>query len=162
MNNEEGIQIDTSSKPQQQNVEEEKANSDVAAVCHLCGNMVNGPALKWNGIEVDGAIMTHLNNACPYLKNYTARISEAAENWKEYLAEQRLKPYTDIRSFFSSCHEFLTVVASKVEHLPRMKGRVKQDMDGDDIISEEDGEIDQLDSSFTELKSGLSSSVTAF
>ena len=53
-------------------------------------------------------------------------------------------------------------MASKVENLPRMKGRVMKDADGDDIIGEEDGEIDQLDSSIAELKSELSSSAVTF
>ena len=142
--------------------EQKREELDSSTICYLCGVRVTGTILKWSGIEVEGALMTHLNNTCSYLKNYTERVFEAAESWKEYLMEQKLKPYTDIRSFFSSCHEFLAVVASKVENTPTMKGRVKKEMDRYDIIDKEDGEIKQLSSSVAELKSELSSSVAAF
>jgi hypothetical protein len=115
--------------------------------------MVSGPALKWNGIEVMGALMTHLNTACSYVSKYTARVNESAIQWKKYLEEEQLKPYRDIRSFFSSCNEFFTVIASKVENLPRMKGRMKKDKD--DTIDEQVNELDQLDEDLVGLKEDL-------
>ena len=111
-------------------------DSDIISVCQLCGIKVNGPALKWNGIEVTGALAAHLNNGCSYVNKYTARVNEAAVQWEKYLEGEKPKPYIDIRSFFSSCNEFLTVLASKVENLPRMKGRMKKGKDGSDIIDE--------------------------
>lgn len=44
------------------------ANSDnVMSVCHLCGIKITGPALKWKGgIEVSGALITHLDKECIY------------------------------------------------------------------------------------------------
>ena len=109
-------------------------DSDIISVCQLCGIKVNGPALKWNRIEVTGALATHLNDDCSYVRKYIARVSEATEQWKEYLEGQKLKPYRDIRSFFSSCNEFLTVIASKIENILRTKGRLRNAKDDDDII----------------------------
>jgi hypothetical protein len=109
--NDEEVQIYTISKHQQHNNEEEKKDSDIATVCHLCGIMVSGSALKWNGIEVIGALVTHLNNGCSYVNKYTVRVNEATSQWEKYLEGEKLKPCTDIRSFFSSCNEFFTVIA---------------------------------------------------
>ena len=81
-----------------------------------------------------GALVTHLNNDCYYVNKYTARVNEAAVQWEKYLEGDKLRPCRDIRSFFSSCNEFFAVIASKVENLPRMQGRMKKD--GDDIIDE--------------------------
>ena len=50
------------------NEEEENKESDVVCVCHLCGDKITGPALKWNGgVEITGALMTHLNESCIYV-----------------------------------------------------------------------------------------------
>jgi hypothetical protein len=49
-------------------------------------------------------------------------VNEAVIQWKKYLEGEKLKPYRDIRSFFSSCNEFFTMIASKVKSLPEMKG----------------------------------------
>lgn len=58
------------------NEEEGKKNSDTASVCNFCGNIVSGQTLKWNGIEVTGALATHLNNDCSYVNRYTDRVNE--------------------------------------------------------------------------------------
>jgi len=68
-------------------MEEEKKDSDIATICHLCGEKVSGPALKWNGVEVTGALMTHMSDVCSYFKKYRVRISEFAKGWKEHLEE---------------------------------------------------------------------------
>ena len=86
-------------------------------------------------------------------------MNEAAVQWEKYLEGEKPKPYIDIRSFFSSCNEFLTVLASKVENLPRMKGRVKKDKVGNDCTGEQGNELDQLDKDITGLKEDLVFSV---
>jgi hypothetical protein len=78
-------------------------------------------------------------------------VSEAAIRWKEYLEGEKLKPYRDIRSFFDSCSEFITILASKVENLPRMKGEVKTDKVGNDP--------NQINEDITGLKEDLLFSV---
>ena len=123
-------------------IEEERKSSDIATVCHLCGTKVVGPALKWDGIEVIGALMIHLSNDCSYVSKYTIRVNEVAEKWKQCLEEQRLEPYQDIRSFFSACNKFFTNVASKVEHLQKSKGSIKKDKYLGAIIAKEGNEID--------------------
>jgi hypothetical protein len=57
-------------------------DSDIISVCQLCGIKVNGPALKWNRIEVTGALAVHLDNDCSYVHKFSARVSEAAMQWK--------------------------------------------------------------------------------
>lgn len=47
--------------------EEEKKESDVTSICHLCGNKITGLTLKWNGFDVTGALMVHLNSNCSYV-----------------------------------------------------------------------------------------------
>lgn len=143
-------------------IEEERKSSDIATICHLCGTKVIGSALKWDGIEVTGALMVHFSNDCSYVNNYTVRVNEVAEKWKQYLKEQHLEPYQDIRSFFSACNKFFTKVASKVEHLPKSKGPINKDKWVDAIIVEEGNEIDQLDSDISLLKDDLYSGVLAF
>ena len=54
------------------------ASADITSICHLCGIKVNGPALRWNGIEITGELAAHLNNDCSYMNKYTVRINEAA------------------------------------------------------------------------------------
>jgi hypothetical protein len=159
------VQIDTRSKHQQHSShEEEKKESDVARVCHLCGEKITGPALKWNSVEITGALMVHLNTACSYVNKYTVRVNEAAVQWEKYLEGEKLKPCRDIRSFFSSCNEFLTVIASKVENIPKTKGRLRnaKDKDHDDTIDEKCNELDQLASDISALKSELFLGVSAF
>jgi hypothetical protein len=58
---------------------------DNSAVCHLCGVKVIGDPLRWDkdGVGITGALMTHLNLDCPYVKNYNERVVQAAESWKE-------------------------------------------------------------------------------
>ena len=143
------------------NEEDEKKDSDVATVCHFCGIMVSGPALKWNGIEVIGVLVTHLNNDCSYVNNYTVRVNDVAAQWEKYLEGEKLEPCRDIRSFFSSCNEFFTVISSKVENLPRMKRRVKKDK-YDDTIDEQGNELDQLDEDLVGLKEDLFFNVGQF
>ena len=143
-------------------IEEEKKDSDVTSVCHLCGEKVTGPALKWKSVEITGALMVHLNNDCFYVNNYTARVNEAAAKWEKYLEGEKLKPCRDIRSFFSSCNEFLTVIASKVENIPKTKGRLRNTKDGDGIVDKEGNELNQLDSDISVLKTELYSGVSAF
>lgn len=75
--------------------------------------------------------MNHLNTACSYISKYTARVNEVIIQWTKYLAGEKLKPYRDIRSFFNSCNEFLTVAASKVEKFSRMNGSMKENKDID-------------------------------
>lgn len=144
------------------NEEEENKDSYITTVCHFCGIMVSGSALKWNGIEVIGALMTHLNNDCFYVNKYNGRVNEAAAQWEKYLDGEKLKPSRDIRSFFSYCNEFFTVIASKVENLPRMKRRMKKEKDGDDTIDEHDNELNQLDEDLVGLKEDLFSKVGQF
>jgi hypothetical protein len=72
------VQIYTRSKHQQHDNDEENKESDVACVCRLCGDKITGPVLKWNGIEVTGALATHLNNDCLYVNKYTVRVNEVA------------------------------------------------------------------------------------
>jgi hypothetical protein len=123
--------------------------------------MVSGSALKWNGIEIIGALMTHLNDDCSYVNKYTARVNDAAVQWERYLGGEKLKPCTDIRSFFSSCNAFLTVIAPKVENIPKTKGRLRNTND-DDMIGERSNEFDQLNSDISALKSELFLGVSAF
>jgi hypothetical protein len=78
--------------------------------------------------------MVHLNTACSYVHKYTDKVNEAAAQWEKYLEGEKLKPCRDIRSFFSSCNEFLTVIASKVENIPKTKGRLTNAKDDDDTI----------------------------
>ena len=66
-------------------IEEEKTESYITCVCHLCGEKVTGPALKWKSFEITGALMVHLNTACSYVNKYTVRVNEAAVQWKKYL-----------------------------------------------------------------------------
>ena len=80
--------------------------------------------------------MAHLNNDCSSVRKFSAKVNKAAEQWKGYLEGRKLEPYSDIRSFFSSCNEFLTVIASKVENLTIMKGGVKKDKIGNDCVDE--------------------------
>jgi hypothetical protein len=120
---------------------EEKKDSDVTSVCHLCGEKVTGSALKWKSVEITGALMVHLNTACSYVNKYTVRVNEVAGMWKKYLGEEKLKPCRDICSFFSSCNEFLTVIASKVENILKTKGRLRNAKD-DDTIDKKGNELD--------------------
>lgn len=96
--------------------------------------------------------MVHLNNVCPYINKYSIKVNEAAMQWHKYLEGEKLKPYRDIRSFFSSCNELFRVIASKVENLPRTKGRVTIDQEGNDTIDELGNELDQLDEDLEDLK----------
>jgi hypothetical protein len=154
------MEIDTRSKHQQHDIDEKNTESDVACVCHLCGDKITGPALKWEGVEITGAFMVHLNTVCSYVHNYTARVNDAAIQWKKYLEGEKLKPYKDIRSFFSSCNEFFTVIASKVKSISKMKGILRNATD--DIFNEKGNELDQFNSDISVLKSELYSSVSAF
>ena len=49
---------------------------DNSAVCHLCGVKVVGDPLRWDkdGVGITGALMTHLNLDCPYIKSYNERV----------------------------------------------------------------------------------------
>ena len=133
------------------NQEEEKKDSDITYVCRLCGEEVTGPAVKWKSVEITGALMVHLNTACFYVNKYTARVNEVAQQWKKYLDGEYLKPYKDIRSFFSSCNEFLTMITSKIENFSRMKGLLKKHKDGN--------ELNQLNEDLVGLKEDLFFSV---
>ena len=63
----------------------EKDFNITSTTCHLCGIIVSGSALKWNGIETIGALMVHLNIECSYVLRYTIKMKHAAENWKQHL-----------------------------------------------------------------------------
>jgi hypothetical protein len=89
-------------------------------------------------------------------------VNEAAAQWEKYLEGEKLKPCRDIRSFFSSCNEFLTVIASKIENIPKTKGRLRNAKDDADTIDEKGNELDQLASDISVLKSELYSGVSAF
>ena len=141
------------------NTEEEREGSDIATICHLCGTKVVGPALKWDGIEVMGALMVHFSNDCSYVSNYAIRVNEVADNWKQYLKEQRLEPYQDIRSFFSSCNKFFAEIAPKVERLQKPKGPIKNNICFGAVVAEEGNEIGRLDSVISALKDDFYSGV---
>jgi hypothetical protein len=104
------MQIDTS-VPQMHlhENEEEKKESDTANICHFCGITVTGPALQWNGVDITGALACHLDKDCPYIRDYNIRIEDMMEKWKQYIEREKLKPYSDIRSFFDSHYRFFTV-----------------------------------------------------
>ena len=144
------------------NIGEEKKCSDNTTICHLCGTKIVGPALKWDGIEVTGALMIHFSSDCSFVSNYAIRVNEFAEKWNQCLKEQRLEPYQDIRSFFSVCNKFFIKVASNVELLPKSKGPIKKNKCFGAIIVEEGNEIDQLDSEISVLKDDLYLGVSAF
>lgn len=137
-------------------------SSDTATICHLCGTKVVGSALKWDGIAVTGALMVHLSYDCSYVSNYTTRVNEVAENWKQQLEEYCLEPYHDIRSFFSSCSKFLSVVASKVEYHLKYKVLAKKDKQIAVILDKKANDIDKLGSEISILGSDFYYGVSAF
>lgn len=144
------------------NIEEERKGSDIATICHLCRTKVVGPALKWDGIEVIGALMVHFSNDCSYFSNYAIRVNEVAEKWKQCLKEQRLEPYQDIRSFFSACNKFFTEIAPKVERFQKSKGLIKKNRCFGAVVGEESNEICQFDPEISVLKDDLYLGVSAF
>jgi hypothetical protein len=50
---------------------QESVRLEYTTVCHFCGIKIIGAVLKWDGINVVGALIDHMSKECDYVNDYS-------------------------------------------------------------------------------------------